>query len=95
MSQDGYAIPIMNDEPEFHSIIPVSELTKRITRVIQVTLPTPTISLFTLNHFIHPYAHSFHTPAPPQMIRALNRPGAQELSIAHVAKCITTLRVAS
>ena len=32
---------------------------------------------------------------PPQMIRALNHPGAQELSIAHAAKCITTLRVAS
>ena len=29
------------------------------------------------------------------MIQALNRPGAQELSIARAAKCITTLRVAS
>ena len=29
------------------------------------------------------------------MIQALNHPGARELSIAHAAKCITTLRVAS
>ena len=36
-----------------------------------------------------PYAHA------PQMIRALNRLGAQELSIAHASKCITTLHVAS
>ena len=32
MSQEGYADPIMNDGPEFCSIIPVSELTERITR---------------------------------------------------------------
>ena len=29
MSQEGYADPIMNDGPRFHSIIPVSELTER------------------------------------------------------------------
>ena len=32
MSQEGYANPIMNDGPGFHSIIPVSELTERVTR---------------------------------------------------------------
>ena len=32
MSQEGYADPIMNDRPRFHSIIPVSELTERVTR---------------------------------------------------------------
>ena len=32
MSQEGYADPVTNDEPEFHSIIPVSELTERVTR---------------------------------------------------------------
>ena len=31
MSQEGYADPVMNDGPRFHSIIPVSELTKRVT----------------------------------------------------------------
>ena len=32
MSQEVYADPIMNDGPGFHSIIPVSELTERVTR---------------------------------------------------------------
>ena len=32
MTQEGYANPIMNDGPRFHSIIPVSELTEGITR---------------------------------------------------------------
>ena len=32
MSQEGYADPILNDGPRFHSIIPVSELTERVTR---------------------------------------------------------------
>ena len=32
MPQEGYADPITNDGLRFHSIIPVSELTERITR---------------------------------------------------------------
>ena len=32
MSQEGYADPVTNDRPRFHSIIPVSELTERVTR---------------------------------------------------------------
>ena len=32
MSQEVYADPITNDGPRFHSIIPVSELTERVTR---------------------------------------------------------------
>ena len=32
MSQEGYANPVTNDGPRFHSIIPVSELTERVTR---------------------------------------------------------------
>ena len=31
MSPKGYANPIMNDEHGFHSIIPVSKLTERVT----------------------------------------------------------------
>ena len=33
MSQEGYADPITNDGPRFHSIIPISELTEHDTRV--------------------------------------------------------------
>ena len=32
MSQEGYADPVTNDGPGFPSIIPVSELTERVTR---------------------------------------------------------------
>ena len=32
MPQEGYADPVMNDGPRFHSIIGVSELTERVTR---------------------------------------------------------------
>ena len=32
MSQEGYADPITNDGPGFHSITPVSKLTERVTR---------------------------------------------------------------
>ena len=32
MSHEGYADPVMNNGPRFHSIIPVSELTERVTR---------------------------------------------------------------
>ena len=32
MSQEGNVDPVMNDGTRFHSIIPVSELTERVTR---------------------------------------------------------------
>ena len=37
MSQEGYADPITNNGPGFHSIIPVSELTERVTRAIKAS----------------------------------------------------------
>ena len=37
MSQEGYADPVMNDEPGFRSIIPISELTERVTRAIEAS----------------------------------------------------------
>ena len=37
MPHDGYADPIMNDEPRFHSDMPISELTKRVTRAIEAS----------------------------------------------------------
>ena len=32
MSQEGYADPITNDEPGFHSILSVSELTEHVAQ---------------------------------------------------------------
>ena len=37
MPHEGYADPVMNDGPRFHSNIPVSELTKRVTRAIEAS----------------------------------------------------------
>ena len=53
MPHEGYADPIMNDRPEFHSDMPVSELVEHNTRAIEAsvvnstplvveTRPTPT-----------------------------------------------------
>jgi hypothetical protein len=37
MPHEGYADLVMNDGPRFHSDIPVSELTKRVTRAIEAS----------------------------------------------------------
>ena len=37
MPHEGYAGPITNDGPRFHSDMPVSELTERITRDIEAS----------------------------------------------------------
>ena len=34
MSHEGYANPVTNDGPGFHSNMPISELTERVTRAI-------------------------------------------------------------
>ena len=66
MPHAGYADPIMNDGPGFHLNVPVSELTERVTRAIEVTLPTPTFFHYMIIHssilihpFIHPFIHTF------------------------------------
>ena len=44
MPQEGYADPVTNDGPRFHLIIPVSELTERVTQaraIGQATLAQP------------------------------------------------------
>ena len=37
MPHEGYADPVTNDGPEFHSDMPVNELTERITRAIEAS----------------------------------------------------------
>ena len=37
MPHEGYADPIMNDGPRFHSDMPVSVLTERVTRAIEAS----------------------------------------------------------
>ena len=47
MSHEGYADPILNDGPRFHSIIPISELTEHVTqaRVIEASDKTQPLRL--------------------------------------------------
>ena len=37
MPHMGFADPVTNDEPGFHSNIPISELTERVTRAIEAS----------------------------------------------------------
>ena len=37
MPHEGYADPVTNDRPGFHSDMPVSKLTKHVTRVIEAS----------------------------------------------------------
>ena len=37
MPHEGYADPITNDGPRFHSNMPVSKLTERVTRAIKAS----------------------------------------------------------
>ena len=37
MPQEGYADPIMNNGPRFHSDVPVIKLTERVTRAIEAS----------------------------------------------------------
>ena len=47
MSQKGYAGPVTNDGSRFHSIIPISKLTERVTqaRAIEASDKTQPIRL--------------------------------------------------
>ena len=38
MPHEGYVDPVMNDEPGFHSNMPISELTEHDTRAIEVSV---------------------------------------------------------
>ena len=37
MSHEGYADPIMNDGPRFHSKLPIGVLTERVTQAIEAS----------------------------------------------------------
>ena len=63
MPHVGHADSVTNDEHGPWSDISDRSSSNPVTRVIKVTLPNPTISLY--KSFMHPYAHSFHTPTPP------------------------------
>ena len=45
MPHEGYADPVTNDGPRFHSDMPISELTERVTRAIEASEVSSTLRL--------------------------------------------------
>ena len=72
MPYEGYADPVMNNGPRFYSDIPVSELTKRVTRAIKASdvSSAPPIAETTdgVTHETRP------TPTKPNRARRLRSP---------------------
>ena len=72
MTHEGYADPVTNDGPGFHSNMPVSELTKRITRAIEASdvssAPSVVETTDGVTHGTRP------TPTNPMGLRGLGRP---------------------
>ena len=54
MPHEGYANPVMNNGPRFHSDIPVSELAERDTRAIEASVVSSTPPVVeTMNRVTH------------------------------------------
>jgi len=69
---EGYADPVMNDGPGFHSDMPVSELTERVTRAIEASdvSSTPLVAK-TADEVTH---ETRPTPTEPNGARGLGPP---------------------
>ena len=72
MLHEGYAKPIMNDGPVFHSDMPVSELAERDTRAIEATVVSlaPLVAK-TMDGVMH---KTRPTPTEPNRPRGLEPP---------------------
>ena len=72
MPHEGYADPIMNDRPGFHSDIPVSELAERDIRDIKASVisSTPLVAE-TMDGVTH---KTWPTPTEPNGARGLEPP---------------------
>ena len=66
MPHVGHADSVTNDKHGSRSNISDRSSSNTITRVIKVTLPTPTISLYE-HSFIHAFINSFHTSKASHM----------------------------
>ena len=72
MPHEGYADPIMNDGPEFHSNMPVSKLTERVTRAIEASDVSSTPSVAEISDGVTHKTRS--TPTKPNRARGLELP---------------------
>ena len=72
MPHEGYANPITNNGPGFHSDMPVSELTERDTRAIEASVVSSTPSIVeTKDGITH---ETWLTPTEPHGARGLEPP---------------------
>ena len=72
MPHEGYANPVMNDGPGFHSDMPISELTECVTRAIKasdVSSTPPAVE--TVDGVIH---ETQPTPTEPNGARGFGPP---------------------
>ena len=73
MPHEGYADPVTNDRPRFHSDIPVSELAERDTRAIEASVVSSTpLVVETADGVTH---KTQPTPTDPNGARGLKLPG--------------------
>ena len=72
MPHEGYANLVVDDGPRFHSNIPISELTERVTRAIEASdvssAPSVVETTDGVTHGTRP------TPTNPMGLRGLGRP---------------------
>ena len=82
MPHEGYDDPVTNDGPRFHSNVPVSELTERVTRAIKASdvSSTPPV-VKTLDGVTH---ETRLTPTEPNGARGL-RPPDPDLGVQPIA----------
>ena len=72
MAHEGYADPIMNDGPIFHSDMPISKLTERDTQAIEASVVSSTpLVVETMNGVTH---KTRSTPTKPNGARGLEPP---------------------
>ena len=72
MPHEGYADPVTNDGPGFHSNVPVSELTERVARAIEASNVSSTpLIVVTMDGVMH---GTRPTPAKLNEARGLRSP---------------------
>ena len=72
MPHEGYADPVMNDGPGFHSNAPVSELTERVTRAIEASdVSSAPLVVETMDRVTH---RTRPTPTEPNGAQGLRSP---------------------
>jgi len=72
MPYEGYADPISNDGPGFHSNVPVSELTKSVARAIKASnISSAPLVVETTNRVMH---GTRPTPTKPNGAQGLRSP---------------------